>query len=362
MKKPTIGLMVALFIATLAAIGAVSFVDDDGDGKPDRAVVPLHMATTERSPAIPETVPVDTADPDNKPDTNLKLTEQAENVAQSFVNDPKDLSNAGPVALSGTGIQKKVGVEPFPFASDELNPCRKRTLPTNFSFRGVSLSSVRGFFLHYTAGPDIPNSRADVDGLTAYGSRSSSRVSWHINMDKDGNCDYNVPFALKAWTIANLNPVTINIEVAGRGEPPYLRPGGYRALALIYKQIHAAYPGITLAMATNDGQCHLIRGGIGTHWQGGPCSGGHFDIKPLAIAAVIDELKKYVGAAAFPPITKKQKAVCHQINVIRRRADRTGKWTPPGKANRLKAKLTRHHLKCYKKLDPPNRTRHLVRR
>lgn len=349
--------VVAIF-SVLVALGVVAVVDDNNDGTPDRIVIPLHLATTERSPAIPETVPVDTADPDNKPDTNLKLTEQAENVAQEYVNNPKDLASTGAVPLSGTGVQKQVGHEPFPLASDELQPCRKRTLPTNFSARGVPLSRVRGFYLHYTAGPDIPNSRADVDGLTAYGSRASSRVSWHINMDKDGNCDYNVPFSLKAWTIANLNPVTINIEVAGRGEPPYLRPGGYRALALIYKQIHAAYPQIPLTLATTDGRCNIIKAGIGTHWQGGPCSGGHSDIKPLAITAVIAELRKYVGDSDIlsRPISAKQRAACHRLNVIRRRAKRTGKWTPPGVANKIKARQKKHHLRCRVNKHP-----HLVR-
>jgi hypothetical protein len=143
------------------------------------------------------------------------------------------------------------------------------------------------FELHYTAGPDIPNSRADVDGLTAFGNQASSRVSWHFNMDKDGNCDYNVPLRSKAWTIANLNSYTINIEVAGRGEAPYLRPAGYRKLAMIIHQVRQAYPGIKLQLGQTDGHCHPTRGGIDSHYRGGPCSGGHTDIKPHDLNAVI---------------------------------------------------------------------------
>lgn len=317
---------------------------------------PEKIVTGDRSPSIGETTAVDTADPDSKPDTDLQLTERAENVAQGFVNNPKDLSNAGPIPLSGTGVQKNVGVVPFPQAADELFPCRTRFLKTNFSTRSVPLSKVIIFELHYTAGSDIPNSRSDVDGLTAFGNRASSRVSWHVNMDKDGNCDYNVPLRLKAWTIANLNSYTINIEVAGRGESPYLRPAGYRALAKVIEQVHAAYPGITLRMGATDGNCHPTRGGIDTHWRGGPCSGGHSDIKPQDLANVIAQIKAASGPQ-FPPITVKQKVRCHELRVIRSRAKRTGKWTPKGRADKIKAGEREHHLKCRQVKRP-----HLVRR
>lgn len=325
---------IAAIITVILTVGITLTVSDNGDGTKTYRVGP------DRSPSIGETTAVDTADPDNKPDTDLKLTESAENVAQSFVDNPKDLSNAGPVPLSGTGVQKNVGEVPFPQAADELDPCRTRFLKTNFSTRSVPLSQVVIFELHYTAGPDIPNSRSDVDGLTAFGNRASSRVSWHINMDKDGNCDYNVPFRLKAWTIANLNSYTINIEVAGRGESPYLRPAGYRALARIMEQVRRAYPGIKLRMAATDGNCHPTRGGIGTHWQGGPCSGGHSDIKPQDIAAVIQQIKLASGPQ-YPPITTKQRHKCQRLNEIRR----AGHGKSP-KAKRIRADQKKHHLKC----------------
>lgn len=351
--RPPWLVVVLAVLALLVGGGAITVaVTDDGTNKQVKVSV-------DRSPAIGETTAVDTADPDNKPDTDLKLTERAENVAQGFVNNPKDLSNAGPVPLSGTGVQKGVGKVPFPMAADELAPCRTRFLQTNFSSRGVSPGQVVLFEFHYTAGPDIPNSRADVDGLTAFGNRASSRVSWHINMDKDGNCDYNVPLRLKAWTIANLNPVTINVEVAGRGEAPYLREGGYRSMAAVIKQVRRAYPGIKLQIGASS-NCRPTRGGFDTHWRGGPCSGGHSDIKPLALEQVVAKLKTYLAPA---PITKEQRARCGELNRLRRKAARphttlSKRERARGKA--IKAGERKNGLRC---LYPPKpHRRELVRR
>lgn len=236
---------------------------------------------------------VDNADQDAKKDNPVELTPSARAVAQGLVEHPGDLAKDKPNAapLEGTAPQVQEGVIPAPWASDEITGCRTRFLKTNFSARSVPLSRVILFELHYTAGPDIPNSRADVDGLTAFGNQASSRVSWHFNMDKDGNCDYNVPLRSKAWTIANLNSYTINIEVAGRGEEPYLRPGGYRKLAMIIHQVRQAYPGIKLRLGQTDGHCHPTLGGIDSHYRGGPCSGGHSDIKPHNLLAVIARIR-----------------------------------------------------------------------
>ena len=293
----------------------------------------------DQSPAIPETTPVDTADKDAETDTDLQLTERAENVAQHFVDKPGDLSNAGPVPLSGTGIEKGVGEIGFPMASDEIKGCRTRFLTTNFSDRGVPPSRVIAIALHFTAGPDIPNSRAEVDGLTAFGNRAASRVSWHINMDKEAHCDYNVPLAKKAWTISNANPYTINFEVAGRGEAPYLSEAGYRKMARIIQQIRQAYPGIKLRL-TGFTNCVPNRGGITTHWMGGLCSGNHSDIKPHEIRFVIRQIRKYTRK----PIPKAHRRRCKEMNRLRH----DGKNSPAQKKRiaELRRGFKKHDVKC----------------
>lgn len=280
--------LVAAAAALVALVLALTTLVDNGpDHPPAKPPAP--------APKIGDTTKVDNADADAKPNDVVELTPKAQDVAEELVKHPGDLKpdkpNAAP--LKGTGKQIAPNVIPAPLAADEIAGCRTRFLKVNFSSRGVTPDKVVLFELHYTAGPDIPNSRADVDGLTAFGNQASSRVSWHFNMDKDGNCDYNVPLRLKSWTIANLNPYTINIEVAGKGEAPYLRPAGYRKLASIIRQVRQAYPGIKLRLGASDGHCHPTLGGIDSHYRGGPCSGGHSDIKPLDLASVINTIRRY---------------------------------------------------------------------
>lgn len=288
--RPTLKQLLAFLVAVLAAGVTITLVDDDGPG-PHRGGA-VHIG---------KTTAVDNADQDAKPNDVVELTPKAQDVAQHFVEHPGDLVKDEPGAppLAGAGHQVAEGVIPFPWASDEIAGCRTRFLKVNFSARGVAPGKVVLFELHYTAGPDVPNSRADVDGLTAFGNKASSRVSWHFNVDKDGNCDYNVPLRSKAWTIAELNSYTINVEVAGKGEAPYLRPAGYRKLASIIRQVRQAYPGIKLRVGATDGHCHPTRGGIDTHWRGGPCSGGHSDIKPRDLAAVVRKLRAVSGPTAL---------------------------------------------------------------
>lgn len=280
-------------IALILSVLTVTVVVEEGDDGRKRTTITVKRAQ------VPPVIRVDNADADAKSDNELDLTPRAQEVAEDLVRKPGDLDADKPGAppLAGSAPQVAEGVIPAPHAADEIRGCRTRFLSTNFSARGVPPSAVVLFELHYTAGPDIPNSRADVDGLTAYGDRPSSRVSWHFNMDKDGNCDYNVPLRLKAWTIANLNPYTINVEVAGRGEAPYLRPAGYRKLASIIRQVRRAYPGIKLAIGEAR-NCRPVKGGIDTHHRGGACSGGHTDIKPRDLAAVVERIKAELGPPA----------------------------------------------------------------
>lgn len=296
MSNPTRGIVAAL-IALIAAISLTVIVIDDTDdnGKPRRQVTVIVGATTK----------VDGPDQDGKPDDTLRLSETAQDVTEGFIRDPKDLDADQPDAapLAGTAPQIKPNVIPAPLGADEIDGCRTRFLDVNFSQRSYGQDAVIWFGLHFTGGPDIPNSRADVDGLTGYGNRSTSRVSWHLNVDKDGNCDYNVPLRLKAWTFGNANSRSVNVEVHGRGEPPYLRPAGYRKLASIIRQVRRSYPRIRFALGSMN-TCGPGQPGIVTHWMGGPCSGGHTDIKPHDVGTVISKLRSAVGTQR---LTKRQK-------------------------------------------------------
>lgn len=269
-----------ILVAVLAVVGLIIALVSTGGEK----TVTKTKTEPAAPPPIPSVIAVDNADKDATPDNPVTLDRPARQVAQSYVEDPKDLKGD----LRGEDQGPVAKLEP-PYASDSIDGCRTRFFTTNWSARGVSQSRVIVFWLHYTGGPDKPHSRADVDGLTAFGNTPSARVSWHFNMDKDGNCDYNVPLRYKAWTEANANPTGVSIEVAGVGSPPYLRKGGIKKLRSIILQVHKAYPRVKLALG-GIRNCTPTKGGMLTHWMGGPCSGGHTDIKPFHITAVIKQL------------------------------------------------------------------------
>jgi N-acetyl-anhydromuramyl-L-alanine amidase AmpD len=107
-------------------------------------------------------------------------------------------------------------------------------------------------------------------------------VSWHFGIDREGHCAYNVPITQKAWTISGLNSQTVNLEIVGTGhEPDYAGPGIKKVAAVVGRIGRIEH--IPLSLGATDGHCNVTRRGIITHWMGGPCSGGHIDIKPYDI-------------------------------------------------------------------------------
>lgn len=279
--------------ATLALLVAFGTLFGAGCGTTRTVTAP---PTVQPPPAV---IAVDGPDKDAKADDPVHVTPRAAEVEQTLAaaadrgtNDLVAKKHGIPLAPVHPGPVAQL--EP-PFASDTVPGCRTRILTTNWSARAPGVR-VEALEFHFTAGPDIPNSRADVDGLTAFGNQPSSAVSWHGNVDKDGNCDYNVPYREKAWTIAGLNSATVNFEVAGKGERPYLRPAGWREMARVWVDFHRRYPYIPLALGATDGHCHVTKPGIMTHVMGGPCSGGHTDINPIPIREVIATLARYVAA------------------------------------------------------------------
>jgi hypothetical protein len=53
----------------------------------------------------------------------------------------------------------------------------------------------------------------------------------------------------------------------------------------------------------------VTRTGIITHWMGGPCSGGHIDIRPYDIVKVIAEIQQL---QAPRPVSAQTKVVCRK--------------------------------------------------
>lgn len=291
-SDPVVKIIAALATATVTIVGALVAAGVIGihSGDPPVENAPAPVA------AVPEATVVDNADQNAKPDDIVDLGPRAREVTETFLEgDDHDLAVDDGAELRGDDEAGPVAELQPPFASDSIRGCRTRFLTTNWSYRTVAQSEVKWFTPHFTAGVDIPNSRADVDGLTAFGNTPSARVSWHFNLDKDGNCDYNVPLRYKAWTFSDANSRSINAEVAGRGEQPYLRPAGYRKLARIYIQVRQAYPQIRLRVGSiSSSNCASGAAGWVTHWMGGTCAGNHSDIRPHSLTVVVAKVRKWV--------------------------------------------------------------------
>lgn len=284
-----IGAVAAAIVTVATALAALGVIGiHTGERETETVKVPEPVA------AVPENIVVDGADADTKIDDVVPLGPAAREVTADLIeeNIGSDVVVTDPTELRGDEPDDApvAQLQP-PFASEEVPGCKTRFLPTNWSYRnGVT---PKWMAPHFAANRDIPNSRAEVDGLTGYGSNPAARVSWHFNLDKDGNCDYNVPIRYKAWTISNANPYSINFEVSGSGEAPYLRRGGYKQLARIWIYVHEAYPGIPLRVGSVS-NCSSGAAGWITHWMTGDCGGNHSDISPHKLAEVVAKVRHHV--------------------------------------------------------------------
>jgi hypothetical protein len=291
-------------------------VDDDHDGKPDRYILAQRI-----KPAVPATVGVDGPDPDAKPDTVLTARPRS---ARGRTARPAQ-----------TPAQWDLEWRPARRRHHACRTARRARWPRpnwpGLQRRGscprtgaTAPPTVKAIALHYTAGANRPG-LSDMNGLTAFASSPSAGVSWTFLIDGEGHCYYSVPLAKKSWTIGNLNSQTVNIEVIGTGgESTYpASPAGLAKLRAVVRRIAGIYK-IPLQLGATDGQCHVTKPGILTHWMGGVCSGGHIDIKPFSIEATVRAI------AADPPapakLTAAEQRRVDQLQLERKVASRHGGW------------------------------------
>lgn len=257
----------------------------------------VSLSEEEPLPPPPMEVKVDGADRDLKQDETLVLGENSQEVLEDTEDGTAhpDVQIDTPDELRGKDSQPK-GVLPQGGGAQEFPGCETRFVGS-YSAR---TASIKGLAVHYTAGGNLPG-KADMNGLTAYSDRNP--VSWHFLIDREGHCYYSVPLNGKAWTIGNLNSQTVNIDVIGRGnEPDYAGTAGFRKLTMVVREVARRYNfPIRLAQFRN---CVVTRSGIGTHWMGGGCSGGHIDVKPYSITDII----RRIGSGPASPTAKLSKA------------------------------------------------------
>lgn len=290
----------------------------------------VHEDDQSRSVTVQVAAQVDGPDADTKRDDTLPLNQAARDVVAEANVAPERYDLAGD--LRGIDLAP-AGVLDGPLASQEWPGCKTAFVNSFSSRRGVEPS---GIGLHYTAGLNRAG-WADLDGLTAYSNDTRNQVSWHFGVDREGNCTYNVPVGMKAWTISALNSQTINIEMVGTGkEPDYGGTAGMRTLTAIVQRIHRLYPRIPVAMgAVKD--CVITRPGVITHWMGGQCSGGHIDIRPYDMAPIVQRL-------AAGGLTHTDKVTCRKLTWWRTHGRPFGQ--PERNAIRRRNALTARGVTC----------------
>lgn len=314
-------------LVALLTVLAVLLAPWGGDGGEQPAST---TSVAKQDIPAPIAVAVDGPDSDVKPDTTLPLDREAREIVQNATATPEQFDVSG--GLRGED-KTPVGQLDGPLATPEFPGCTTRMLSTNWSNR---TAPVRGVGLHYTAGANR-DGLSDMNGLTAYANSPSAGVSWHFLIDAEGHCYYSVPLGKKAWTIGNLNSQTVNIEVIGTGKErsyPADTPGA-RKLAAVVRRIARIYD-IPLRVGTVS-NCVIASKGIITHWQGGACSGGHIDIKPYDLVAVVDDI-------ANSGVTATDRATCRKLNWWRKAGRPKGK--PEANAVRRKRALAKRGVSC----------------
>lgn len=102
-------------------------------------------------------------------------------------------------------------------------------LERNYSSRNGA--PVQAVALHSTESQNVKG-WDDLHGVRSWFNNDVSDASAHVGIDREGHVERWVRDGYKAWTILQLNPVTLNIEFVGRAaqpesdwDPPQVRAG-----------------------------------------------------------------------------------------------------------------------------------------
>lgn len=267
-------------LALLAGGGAVVVTVVPNGGSP----VPPAMIT----------VPVDGLDAGKAPDRSIEVpkgvVQQVAPVLESGLQGespagapPADLAAAAKQAADIARTQL-----PLPTAGATLGyeGCRTSFVRNQSSRRGVR-PQVQ--VLHYTVSPNRVG-WGDVDAVVALFDRSSSQASSNFVIDGEGHCAYIVPIEAKAWTQAAGNPFSVSYEVIDNGnEGVYMAPAGLAKLRSVVREV-ARRTGIPMRRGAVSGSCTVVRTGIVQHRDWGTCGGGHGDIAPFPVDAIVRQL------------------------------------------------------------------------
>lgn len=269
------------------------------------------------------TVPVDGLDAGKAPDRDVVVPKATVDiVAPRLESDLK----APPPGTPKTDLAsvKKAEVKnaqtttalPTAGATAGFAGCRTSFVRNQSSRRGVRPTLQVD---HYTVSPNVKG-WADVNAVVALFNRASSQASSHFVIDAEGNCAYIVPIEAKSWTEAGGNSFSVGYEIIATGrEKVYLPPAGLRKLAAVQKEV-ARRIGIPMRQGAVS-SCSPTRSGIVQHKDFGICGGGHVDVTPFSIDAIV---RATVALAGSKPVTAANRVTCARINAWRKAGRPTG--------------------------------------
>jgi hypothetical protein len=320
-------IIIAVIVTALGGTGTVVVTTTDSPP----------TATT--APAI--TVPVDGLDVGKAPDSTIKAPVAVVQKATPLVED--DLANEMPSAASPDELKaakaaaEKITATQAPLstagATAGFNGCRTSFVRNQSSRNGVRPTEQT---LHYTVSGNRPG-WSDINAIVALFDRASFAASSNFVIDAEGNCAYIVPIEAKAWTQAAGNPFSVSYEIIATGsEGVYLPPVGMAKLRAVVREV-ARRTGIPLRRGLVRG-CAPVRSGIIDHAIWGQCGGGHTDIKPFDVDAIVKGL-------AGGTVTAADRATCRKINAWRDAGRPAGGGWAKRTIKRRQA-LEKRHVTC----------------
>jgi hypothetical protein len=245
------------------------------------------------------TVPVDGLDAGTADDR--KITVPAKVVAQVAPRLEDDLrvtpantpeKTAAAIVKAEAENRRATKALPVAGATAGFAGCR-----TSFVNNQSSRNGVRPIWQvdHYTVSHNVPG-WADINAVVALFNRSSSQASSHFVIDAEGHCAYIVPIERKSWTEAGGNSLSVGYEIIAYGnEKQYLPPAGARKLAAVQREV-SRRTGIPMRRGQSAG-CRPGRSGIVQHKDFGICGGGHVDITPFSVDAVVRQTLALAGSS-----------------------------------------------------------------
>lgn len=178
-------------------------------------------------------------------------------------------------------------------------------LARNFStYRGAPIQAIA---VHSTESSDIQKSWDDLHGVRSWFNNPAAQASSHLGIDGDGHVEKWVRDTHKAWTILQLNPVTLNIEFVGRAaqarkdwERAQIRSGAQWAA---WWSLQHRIPLQRGEVKNVNGFPVIVRKGIITHYQLTQAGfGSHTDPGPKFPMRRFIELAREYRRAGWPRV------------------------------------------------------------